>query len=145
MKPTVAVIGGGSWATAIVKIISTNVDAINWWVRSQDTVDFIHKYKHNPNYLSDVEIDLGIVEVTHDLKKAIKESQIIVLAVPSAFLKTSLEKITDADFKNKLPEKYKESFGPIVPGILQSVQRSKQVSGEKEQANYLQGKLTEQK
>ena len=58
-KPTIAIIGGGSWATALVKILSNNVDKIFWWVRSTDTVEFVKKYQHNPNYLSDVEIDLA--------------------------------------------------------------------------------------
>jgi glycerol-3-phosphate dehydrogenase (NAD(P)+) len=101
MKPVVAVIGGGSWATAIVKILSNNVDAINWWVRSNDTVEFIRKYKHNPNYLSDVEINSEKVKVTNDLRSAITSSEIIILAVPSAFLKPALEKITAEDFKGK--------------------------------------------
>src|SRR3954471_1596164 len=98
---TVSIVGGGSWATAIVKIVSNNVDTINWWVRSNDTVEFIKKYKHNPNYLSDVEINLSKVNVTNDLKAAITSSDIVILAVPSAFVKPALEKITAADFNGK--------------------------------------------
>lgn len=100
-KPIVAVIGGGSWATALVKILSNNVGKINWWVRSADTADFISKYKHNPNYLSDVEINLAKVTVSNDLTNVISTSDIIILAVPSAFLKPALEKISAEDFKNK--------------------------------------------
>ena len=114
----VAVIGGGSWATALVKILSNNVQRVHWWVRNSDTVDFIHKYKHNPNYLSDVEIDLGIVDVTHDLKKAIQNSEIIILAVPSAFLKSSFEKISAEDFKNKIVF---SAIKGIIPDDLQIV------------------------
>lgn len=97
----IAVIGGGSWATAIVKILSNNVSSIKWWVRSADTVAFIHKYKHNPNYLSDVEINLQKVAVTNDLQDAIEDSDIIILAVPSAFLKQTLENINPKHFRNK--------------------------------------------
>ena len=100
-KPVIAVIGGGSWATALVKIFSNNVDTIHWWVRSADTADFISKYRHNPNYLSDVEINLDKVRISNDLKKTIASSDIIILAVPSAFLKPTLEKIKAEDFKNK--------------------------------------------
>ncbi len=100
-KPIIAVIGGGSWATALVKILSNNVDSIHWWVRSADTADFINKYRHNPNYLSDVEINLDKVSVSNDLLKTISSSDIIILAVPSAFLKPALEKIKPIDFKNK--------------------------------------------
>jgi glycerol-3-phosphate dehydrogenase (NAD(P)+) len=97
----VSVIGGGSWATAIVKILSNNVERITWWVRSNDTVEFINKYHHNPNYLSDVEVELSKVTVTNDLKSAISESDIIILAVPSAFVKATLEKIVAEDFTGK--------------------------------------------
>ncbi|MFM2135758.1 MAG: hypothetical protein RL021_1158 [Bacteroidota bacterium] len=102
MKPTISVIGGGSWATAIVKILSNNVDCLSWWVRSKETAEFIHKYKHNPNYLSDVNIDLERVLVTNDLEAAVKDASIIILAVPSAFLKSSLEKLTGGHFKDKI-------------------------------------------
>ncbi len=101
-KPVIAIIGGGSWATALVKIFSNNVDTIHWWVRNADTADFIGKYRHNPNYLSDVEINLDKVKVSNDLTKAISNSDLIILAVPSAFLKPTLEKIKIEDFKNKI-------------------------------------------
>ena len=101
MDQKISVIGGGSWATAIVKILSNNVSKIHWWVRSNETAEFIRKYKHNPNYLSDVGIDLSKIEIETDLKKAITSSDLIILAVPSAFLKNTLEKITSDDFKGR--------------------------------------------
>ena len=101
-KPTISVIGGGSWATAIVKILSNNVNTIHWWVRSNETADFINKYQHNPHYLSDVTVDLEKVKVSSSLHHVIASSDIIILAVPSAFLKPSLEKIKPEDFKNKM-------------------------------------------
>ena len=101
MDQKISVIGGGSWATAIVKILSNNVSKIHWWVRSNETAEFIRKYKHNPNYLSDVEIDLNKIEIETDLRKAITSSDLIILAVPSAFLKTTLEKISGDDFKGR--------------------------------------------
>src|SRR5215210_7933097 len=101
-QPRIAVIGGGSWATAIVKILSNNVDKINWWVRSAETVEFIRKYKHNPTYLSDAEVNIEKVNVNNDLKKSIADSGIIILAVPSAFLKATIENLTADDFKDKI-------------------------------------------
>ena len=101
-KPIIAVIGGGSWATAIVKILSNNCDQIHWWLRKAETVDFVKKYSHNPNYLSDVELDLEKVKVNNDLRKSISEASIVILAVPSAFLKTTLEKIKPEHLKGKL-------------------------------------------
>ena len=101
-KPTIAVIGGGSWATAIVKILSNNVDQIFWWLRNADTVEFVKKYHHNPNYLSDVAINLEKVLVNNDLKNSIHEADIIILAVPSAFLKSTLEKIKPEELSGKI-------------------------------------------
>ncbi len=99
---SISVIGGGSWATALVKILSNNVSSIHWWVRSEETASFIRKYKHNPNYLTDVEINLEKVEVSSDLHTALASSDNIILAVPSAFLKATFEKITLEELKNKL-------------------------------------------
>jgi glycerol-3-phosphate dehydrogenase (NAD(P)+) len=101
-QPTVSVIGGGSWATAIVKVLSNTVENINWWVRSKETVDFIQKYHHNPSYLSDVEINLQKVNVNNELKHSLQSADLIILAVPSAFLKPTLEKISPDIFNGKI-------------------------------------------
>ncbi len=98
----ITVLGGGSWATALVKILSNGADEIHWWVRNPETVTFIQQYQHNPNYLSDVTLDLNKVKPTSNIIDAIKASTIIVLAVPSAFLKTTLENITEKDFSDKI-------------------------------------------
>lgn len=99
---SIAVIGGGSWATAIVKILSNNVEQINWWVRNEETVDFIKNYNHNPRYLSDVEIDTNKVSVSNDILDCVKRSQIIILAVPSAFLKDCISNLTSDILKDKI-------------------------------------------
>ena len=99
---SIAVIGGGSWATAIVKILSNNVEQINWWVRNEETVDFIKKYNHNPKYLSDVEIDTNKVSVSNNILDCVKNSQIIILAVPSAFLKDTISNLTADILKDKI-------------------------------------------
>lgn len=97
----ITVLGGGSWATALVKILSHESDEIHWWVRNPETVSFIQQYQHNPNYLSDVTLDIDKVKPTSDLKEAIQASSIILLAVPAAFLKTTLSNITEKEFENK--------------------------------------------
>lgn len=97
----ITVLGGGSWATALVKILSHATDEIHWWVRNPETVSFIQQYQHNPYYLSDVTLDLEKVKPTSDLKEAFQSSSIILLAVPSAFLKSTLATITSKDFEDK--------------------------------------------
>lgn len=93
----IAVIGGGSWATALVKILCNNVDKVNWYMRNETAVEHIKKYRHNPRYLQSVEFDLNKIDVSTDLIKVIESSDIVIIATPSAFL-TELFK----DFPNEL-------------------------------------------
>jgi glycerol-3-phosphate dehydrogenase (NAD(P)+) len=97
----IAVIGGGSWATAIVKMLSNNMPQVYWWIRSTETLEHIKKYKHNPNYLTSVEFDTEKLILDTDIKKIIKEVDILIMAVPSAFLKQALSNTTPEDFKGK--------------------------------------------
>jgi glycerol-3-phosphate dehydrogenase (NAD(P)+) len=91
-KEKISIIGGGSWATAIAKILSTNGHDITWWLRQPETVDYIRKYGHNPKYLSSVRFDLPAANITNDLKAAISGSDYIVLGIPSYYLTGTLEK-----------------------------------------------------
>nr|WP_294895567.1 NAD(P)H-dependent glycerol-3-phosphate dehydrogenase [uncultured Pedobacter sp.] len=102
-KNKVAIIGGGSWATAIVKMLSDNIveKEIFWWLRDQDSVCHISKYKHNPKYLSSVELKIAAENVSTDIKHIISSVDTVVLNVPAAFLKEALTGLTAADFKGK--------------------------------------------
>lgn len=114
-KPNnVSVIGGGSWATALVKILSNNC-RVNWWLRNKSNVEFILKNKHNPSYLTDVTIDTDKVNVTDNLVDALKISDVIILAVPSAFLKDSLKDIGKEQLSGK---KIFSAIKGIVPDDL---------------------------
>jgi glycerol-3-phosphate dehydrogenase (NAD(P)+) len=99
----IAVIGGGSWATAIVKILSDNVveKEIFWWMRSQTAIDHIRQFKHNPNYLSSVEINVPGANISNDIKDLILKADAVLLNVPAAFLKEALCGITADDLKGK--------------------------------------------
>ena len=105
-----AVLGGGSWATALVKILSNNTTELLWWMRNQDAVNYIKETKHNPNYLSSVPINTEIVNVTSDLKTACEQADIIVLAVPSAFVHETLSSVK-TDLSSKV-------FFSAVKGII---------------------------
>jgi glycerol-3-phosphate dehydrogenase (NAD(P)+) len=97
----IAVIGGGSWATALVKILCNNVPVVNWWMRNDEAVEHIHKFKHNPNYLQSVEFDLSKINVSSDLQAIIANSEIIIIASPSAFLVKIFENFPQELFKDK--------------------------------------------
>ena len=90
----VSVIGGGSWATAIVKILTENNDYVGWWMRNQESVDYIKRYHHNPNYLSSVELMTEKIDISTDLNHIVEESDYLIFAVPSAFLKQALETLS---------------------------------------------------
>ena len=99
----IAVVGGGSWATANIKMLADNATGkeIFWWMRSTQTVEHIHKFHHNPNYLSSIEIDVPAKNISTDLKKTIAQANYILLNVPAAFLKAALSGITPADLSGK--------------------------------------------
>ncbi len=82
----IAVIGGGSWATALVKILCNNVDKVNWHMRNEEAVEHILTYRHNPNYLQSVEFNVDKLNVSTDLVEIIKTANTIIIATPSAFL-----------------------------------------------------------
>ncbi|MBU2020591.1 MAG: NAD(P)H-dependent glycerol-3-phosphate dehydrogenase [Bacteroidetes bacterium] len=99
---TIGVIGGGSWATALTKILCNNATKVNWWMRSSEAVDHILKYKKNPKYLQSVEFDLAKINVSNDLLKVIEESSILIIATPSAFLTEIFENIGPEQMKDKI-------------------------------------------
>jgi glycerol-3-phosphate dehydrogenase (NAD(P)+) len=98
----VAVIGGGSWATALVKILSENNVKVNWWLRNKADVIYIKQYNTNPNYLSDIQINLKKVKPNSDLLKTIEDSRVIIFAIPSAFIKEVLLQLPQTSLKDKV-------------------------------------------
>jgi glycerol-3-phosphate dehydrogenase (NAD(P)+) len=98
----IGILGAGSWATALVKIISNNATHINWWTRKEETIDHIKKYRHNPNYLSDVELPLEKITIYPHLKEIIANSDILLIGVPSAFMSESFGNLPKEDFKGKV-------------------------------------------
>ncbi|MCT4562154.1 MAG: NAD(P)H-dependent glycerol-3-phosphate dehydrogenase [Crocinitomicaceae bacterium] len=99
---TIGVIGGGSWATALTKILCNNATVVNWWMRSEEAVDHILKYHKNPRYLQSVEFDLAKINVTTNLREVIAQSSVIIIATPSAFLTKIFEGIGPEEFENKI-------------------------------------------
>ncbi len=90
----VAVIGGGSWATALVKILAENpAIRVNWWLRDESDIEHIRLHHHNPSYLSDVHINPKRVTPCASLKAALKGTEYVVLAIPAAFVKEPFENL----------------------------------------------------
>jgi glycerol-3-phosphate dehydrogenase (NAD(P)+) len=99
-KADVTVIGSGSWATAIVKMLCPNTNKIGWYIREPEIIDHINDHHHNPTYLSAVDFNPGELILTGDINKAIDLSDILIFVVPSAFLKSTLSDM-DKDISSK--------------------------------------------
>ncbi len=97
----IAVIGGGSWATAIVKMLSENLNTIGWYMRSAYAIEHIKRNKHNPNYLSSAELHPEQLDLSDDINTIVENYDVLIFAIPSAFLKTELDKLT-VSLQNKI-------------------------------------------
>lgn len=97
----ITVLGGGSWATALVKILCENNVKIKWWIRRKSDVDFIRKYNHNPSYLTDVVINPRKVKTYHKMSDALNGTEFIILAIPAAFIPSTLKDLNKKHFEGK--------------------------------------------
>jgi glycerol-3-phosphate dehydrogenase (NAD(P)+) len=98
---TFGIIGSGSWATALAKILTDKKNSINWWIRNADTINHIQQRHNNPDYLSSVIFDVSLLSMSADVAEVISKSDILVVAVPSAYAQQSLEKLKPADWRGK--------------------------------------------
>ena len=90
----IAVIGSGSWATALAKLLLLNNDRINWYIRKPERIEEFIKYRRNPVYLSDVTFDTARIDFTSDINEAVADAGTIVVAVPSPYVKGEVDAIT---------------------------------------------------
>lgn len=97
----ISIVGSGSWATALAKIILQNVESINWYFRNSENIEAFQKFNHNPNYLRGIEFETERINFFSDLNEAVRDADIVVLTIPSAFLKESMSALT-VDLKDKL-------------------------------------------
>ena len=89
----IAIIGSGSWATALAKIVMHNAPDINWYIRKQETIDEFIEIRRNPNHLEWAYFDVSRIHLSADINAVIEQSDLLVLAVPSPYLKQSLNDI----------------------------------------------------
>ncbi len=97
----IAVIGSGSWGTALVKLLLENQSMVFWWVRQDSTLEHIRQFKKNPNYLSYLELDVDRIRLSTDLTAVIQEADTLIFAIPAAFLRESLREIDPSLFIGK--------------------------------------------
>jgi glycerol-3-phosphate dehydrogenase (NAD(P)+) len=95
------IIGSGSWGTAIAKILSDNGHHLYWWNRSENAIEQFKKRSHNPQYLSSARFDMNLLSLTSNLIEVIDNADVIIIAVPSAYVVDVLNKLDVDSFKGK--------------------------------------------
>jgi glycerol-3-phosphate dehydrogenase (NAD(P)+) len=94
-------IGSGSWATALAKILTDNGNTINWWIRNNKTIATFKKRGHNPHYLGAAYFDTEQLILNSNVEEVIRESNILIVAVPSAFSIDALDNLPRDIFQGK--------------------------------------------
>ncbi|MDY6206267.1 MAG: NAD(P)H-dependent glycerol-3-phosphate dehydrogenase [Prevotella sp.] len=89
----IAIIGGGSWATAIAKIVVKNTRHIGWYIRRDDRIEDFRRLGHNPAYLTSVHFDINEIEFSSDINKIVQAYDTLVFVTPSPYLKNHLKKL----------------------------------------------------
>jgi glycerol-3-phosphate dehydrogenase (NAD(P)+) len=89
----ITVIGGGSWGTAIVKMLGENVESVAWWMRNEEAITHIKKFGHNPNYIRSADLKKTKIKLSSNINEIVKDADCLILAVPSAFVKSTLKQI----------------------------------------------------
>ena len=112
-KFRIGVIGNGSWATALVKILTDNNHKVNWWIRNAGSIEHIKRRRHNPNYLSSAYFDISLLNLQNDVQVLAEESDLLVIAVPSAYVLDVLASLDKSSLKNK---KILSAMKGLVPG-----------------------------
>jgi len=97
----VAVIGGGSWATALVKVLGDNQVPMAWWMRDREVMSYIQQHHRNPRYLSDASLQIRRGMLQSDLRKAVAGAEVVILAVPAAFLRDAMQGLNENDLAGK--------------------------------------------
>jgi len=98
----IGVIGGGSWATAITKVLQNHQKKVNWFIRRQEVIDAIQNTGHNPEYLSQVELNPALLSLSNNLDEVIQNSDIVIFSIPAAFLHRQIETLDKKLLQDKI-------------------------------------------
>jgi len=101
-QPSIGVLGSGSWATALVKMLCNNVEELHWKVRSQEQLDHIKKFGHNPRYLPSADLQPDKLTMYTDSHALIAASDILIMVVPSAYIYSVFREITPEELEGKI-------------------------------------------
>ena len=102
LKKRILVVGGGSWATALIKILSNGPSNLSWWMRDEAAIEHLKIHSHHPNYLQSAEFNTSKINISSDLKILISECEVLIVAVPSAFVHSTFKEIPKALLQDKV-------------------------------------------
>src|ERR1700759_3942022 len=95
------IVGSGSWATALAKILTDNGQSIHWWIRNPASITHLRTRHHNPQYLSSVYFDTSLLTLSENAAEVVAASDCLVLAVPSAYIAEMLEPLDKKALQDK--------------------------------------------
>ena len=95
------ILGSGSWATALAKILTDSGQNIYWFVRNDDTINHLSQRRHNPHYLSSAYFDINHLQLSSNLNYVIESCDAIVVAIPSAYVHQTVSALNKDAFANK--------------------------------------------
>ena len=97
----ICILGGGTWGTALAKLVLMNQKNINWFIRRTEQIDGFYKLGHNPDYLSNIKFNLSQITFYSNIERAIKDSDTVIIAIPSPYVKPYFRKLWNSSFKGK--------------------------------------------
>ena len=86
--------GGGSWATALAKLLLRNRETILWYMRRDDRIEEFMRLGHNPAYLTDVQFDVQRIVFSSDINYVASEADTLLMVMPSPYFKSHLAKLS---------------------------------------------------
>lgn len=92
---SLGIVGGGSMATALAKLLQENNFHISWYIRRREVIEYLQNFGHNPDYLSSVELDTGKIKFHQNIQDVFAESDYIFLAIPAAFINKALSEVSE--------------------------------------------------
>ncbi|HVY73892.1 MAG TPA: NAD(P)H-dependent glycerol-3-phosphate dehydrogenase [Puia sp.] len=95
------ILGSGSWATALAKLLTDSDHAIHWWIRNESAAQHLAKHRHNPNYLSSVYFDVNKLQISTSLPKIVEASDCLIVATPSAYIESVFSSLDETGFEGK--------------------------------------------
>jgi glycerol-3-phosphate dehydrogenase (NAD(P)+) len=97
----ICILGGGTWGTALAKMVLMNQKHINWFIRRDNQIEGFYKLGHNPSYLTNVKFNLAQITFYSNLERAIKDSDTVIIAIPSPYVKQYFRRIWNSTFRGK--------------------------------------------